>query len=1031
MKNIKLKRWSIFSNVSAMIIIISCFVINLSVVKATSSEDTGNVAPPPHVEVSIDYRGIMANETEGDVLRNQNLLTRISDVLLPGSELYTIDSVKSNDLNGDAPGKELMGDMGCVPVDSNGEPITSLSITLQSYQNVTSEEVAIAMYEDNPFLQSIMTKEEAIAYITGLDNVSSARYGQYSETYQAEIIFTEGGKFIVKIPEDVDEEYFLAIVKIENPETGELIEIDEYYRLFIASGNPEREEDDDSKDEEDDGHRYYSVKNNETNYVDMEPSISASISSQQYDVTSGIPTSENLTYFINTDNALYNITTRATTVVTGVRDITIKLTVSYDQKFSEVEYNESGEQIVKTWTEKKYLTKTVTTDYAYELPKTILYDVTSSNIYPVLNGVLVAQNGENMLSSGSMVFKGSNSISPQFLKVVVQNPQVNDVETGYLGHYSSRSVASDVLERNNGTSVKNRIKAAVHAALSYTGNVNYAYYGLNVTTTSHNGVKPVVAKASAATTKLIQSTSQNGVYSGNGTVLYAGGNIFPAVPNSVKVHTPVVDNSYISSTSEFINQKINKDANRKYLMLDEQFTIYMPNDGTHNDIKGYGTRNYNSWQGVTGLKTTWGKIKDVKLPFDAYLHYTKNGTTHKYFVKANTWLSESGAAGVTALTNNSYTFTIPVWVKEQTYEIQTRVIAENATKTEMYALMEAGKNSLETNYVATNTIPVEVIGKIYDLKVSASNDSGWSSIYSWANKTSYIDATELPFGAEGQNKNIAYKYAPKLGYTFIFDFKTKGTKSNNIDISVQPEGFYFVSRDGSSTQEVDLYYNTTTQKNVKITTSDSKVNLSVKLRDSLLKVAAQELVDSTRIYNSKYNYALSVKIGTLAKLNLPQDVRMCYDNFEEYVNSLYGKGSTKVSISQNAGSTDTVIGSVGHWYAGYKLPASTKAIPLGTDLNTAIANNSFLTDGYILVKFDIKTKYQNASGNYQYLQYMGPEAINDVGENTGILKEDWTRDSMKTITLPNGKSAQVPVGTVAIYDASLRSSNDSESVGTH
>ena len=101
------------------------------------------------------------------------------------------------------------------------------------------------------------------------------------------------------------------------------------------------------------------------------------------------------------------------------------------------------------------------------------------------------------------------------------------------------------------------------------------------------------------------------------------------------------------------------------------------------------------------------------------------------------------------------------------------------------------------------------------------------------------------------------------------------------------------------------------------------------------------------------------------------------------------------------------------------------------DNKTVIKNNTLIKDGYILVKFDIKTKYQNNSGNYEYLQYMGPEALNEAGDNTGNLIQDWTKDTTQAIKLPNGNTAQVPVGTVAIYDASLRSSNDAEMGGIY
>ena len=80
---------------------------------------------------------------------------------------------------------------------------------------------------------------------------------------------------------------------------------------------------------------------------------------------------------------------------------------------------------------------------------------------------------------------------------------------------------------------------------------------------------------------------------------------------------------------------------------------------------------------------------------------------------------------------------------------------------------------------------------------------------------------------------------------------------------------------------------------------------------------------------------------------------------------------------------------------------------------------------------ELRTKYQNTSGNYDYLQYMGPEAMNEAGNNTGELIVDWTKGGTQPITLPNGNTAQVPIGSVAIFEAGIRSSNDAEVGGTH
>ena len=89
--------------------------------------------------------------------------------------------------------------------------------------------------------------------------------------------------------------------------------------------------------------------------------------------------------------------------------------------------------------------------------------------------------------------------------------------------------------------------------------------------------------------------------------------------NNVFVHTPVVNNANITYVEPFINQKISK-SDVEYLQLDKSFTVTIPNDGTHKNVKGYGTRLYNSWQAVPKTITNWGKIKDVKISFDVYLH---------------------------------------------------------------------------------------------------------------------------------------------------------------------------------------------------------------------------------------------------------------------------------------------------------------------------------------------------------------------------------------------------------------------------
>lgn len=466
----------------------------------------------PEVEVKVDYSGIKTTEKNGDINKNQNVLTRVSDVLLKGQEMYTYDSTTSNDLKGTEPGNTLVGDMGCIIKDANGERIESLDIDVQVFINVSKEEVAEGLYNDYSLWQFLFTENEFKEFIASNDDIISSKYGTYlTQKYNLKLEFGEDGKFKLKIPENMPDNYLLSITAIEDPITGEKIDISEIFRLFIALGDGSGSKNDDNPSpdtdlDEDDGHRYYSIESTLANYKDLEPSISGKIFSDKYEAEKGIPTSENIMYQLTADNALYDITTRTTTVNAGVKNITIILTATYPQKHTSISYNESGEKIAKTWTTIEKVSKTITTNYSYALPTLTLYDVPTSNIFPVQNGSLQTENAGNTLSSGAIGLTGSQIQRSQILKITAQTPNVNDVEYGNLGYFSSKSAALNALNRNDGESVKNRIKMAVHAAAGFSGNVNYGYYGLVVTSKAHNGVKPVVAKTTGMSNGLIPAT---------------------------------------------------------------------------------------------------------------------------------------------------------------------------------------------------------------------------------------------------------------------------------------------------------------------------------------------------------------------------------------------------------------------------------------------------------------------------------------------------------------------------------------------
>ena len=336
-----------------------------------------------------------------------------------------------------------------------------------------------------------------------------------------------------------------------------------------------------------------------------------------------------------------------------------------------------------------------------------------------------------------------------------------------------------------------------------------------------------------------------------------------------------------------------------------------------------------------------------------------------------------------------------------------------------------------SSYVATQTISLETYGKIYDLQMNNSVDPDWLNKVQGKDENGrytldYIPEGQMPFGQIGQNKNTAYKYAPKLGYTVSFNFKTKGRKTTQVDVQIKD--FKFVSKEAgkNAIQDVDLYYGTGTQK-IKIDENNNRP-ISVRLSDAYYKVPPQEMTDSSRIYSLKeekganpadsyqygpyeygiggpYNYRNAVPAGHLRLLTLPHSLRLTFNNFVEYMR-LFKKD--QASISADAKSTDRVIGSVGRWYAGYILPASTIAVPKNTPQDKI--TSSVLKNGYILVSMNFIGKESNGT---DYLLYDGPK--------------------VEQITLPNGKTITPPDGIdpIIIYETDYRAQNDSDIGGVH
>lgn len=876
------------------------------------------------------------------------------------------------------------------------------------------------------------------------------------KTGQMEYIFTADGKI-----------FTITELGIE----GKMIEL--WNKLHKVKGEDTKAEElkdsddsDDDPDTPDDSGGDSSGKGGEWSDYGA-ASVSANVWSDKYDVSFAIPTSEMVNGSVTASDMswYYNIKKESDAKTYTIDGITIHWEpYEYEVTIYDGEFNSSGDWVITgshqetriayRYSDTVSVTGTYTTHYfsvaraemnklSQEVDGSMRGGATVSNS---ATGVLASVGGPDLAGSisrtGGIVFdegrmnKGSFSTYAETRDGAIASAQsiiASRIKNASYVKNDELVIKSDVL--GGQTEWGEEFKDTPYQAPSYLTN-------------------PSIGSVSSSGSKMIPSNKANGNYGSSASARYIqvpgfdgrGDYSIGAGAPSVFVYTPVVNNSTVKSEA-FVNQKITQESGITYLQLDKKFTITIPRAGTHISAKGYGSRNYNSYQAVPGSASNWGKLKDVKLPFDAYLQPSN------ILIKANTWLSDVGLA----TTQESYTFLIPVWAQEAKGEIEVRVVAENTAvysgSSCLETLIQDGANLSYTRYVAEKKIPIEVIGKIYDLRISSTNDPWWPGIIGKIGK--YITSQEFPFGQSGQNQMKQYKFAPKLGYMVEFDFKTKGVKTDNVDASVQPKGFYFIGKNGGTAEEVDLYFKTSINQYIKISTTDNNPDILVNLSNKFMQVTTSELIDSRRIMKDQvgvlYTYAENVLIGKVSAMQIPEKLRLCYNNFAEYVNKLYGKDETAISNDANGGLSystgkydkvtngrDTVIASVGHWYAAYRLPSSTIAVPKGTTVKQILANPDIAKkNGYILIKFDIIGK----DGDDDYLRYTGPESLagtyekdEDGNEQKWQDPETGKPDSNspnQKVDLPNGNPGVIPDGIVILFETDLRANDDYEVVGTH
>lgn len=499
--------------------------------------------------------------------------------------------------------------------------------------------------------------------------------------------------------------------------------------------------------------------------------------------------------------------------------------------------------------------------------------------------------------------------------------------------------------------------------------------------------------------------------------------------NTVTVHTPVVNYAWVSDDQPH-NQKTVPDPTSAALILERPFIVRIPTSGQHLDAAsypGYGNRDY----------AKYFRIKQVQFPFDVY------NADRSQFIPAKTWVD-------IPINQLDTTFYLPVWVDEGKYHIAFRNIAENAPAN---FTEQQDANTNLAYHVAADTVPVDVIGRLYDFHVTDISDYNWESVfrkrlgspeptgYSYWTGMNSIDGDPrgnlapfvLPIRPGSHPVQGFANATVKTGYHFKFDLKTKGNMFGKQDgIRITPT-FAFVSKDGSSRQEVDLYYHRGQERLIRIGSVQDLEKRFVVLNSRLRNVPGTELGDTARY---QYTYELSAEERnqrTLAEymVRLVDQIshqktwvgRYDWMILSAPIRTLIGP-KTDIPSGVNV---DRANASIQRWYGEYSLPADVYAVPKGTDLEPLARQNQldeksnvFLKNGYIVVNFSMES-LRNGNTEAPHLQYIHAPLINQ-----------WQMEGFnKKPTDSQGRTWPLKDGDIVFYHADQSSRNDFQSQVPH
>lgn len=432
--------------------------------------------------------------------------------------------------------------------------------------------------------------------------------------------------------------------------------------------------------------------------------------------------------------------------------------------------------------------------------------------------------------------------------------------------------------------------------------------------------------------------------------------------NNVTIHTPTICDTTVQDTKTY-NQMISPDESMAGIVLDTYFKVHFPTEGTHDiNLKGYQTRDY----------AKYIKRREVKFPFDVY----KDGN----YIKSGTWIE---------VTEEYPAFYLPTWVEDDTtYTIEFRSRTINCDTNNGLDQTEDLANLDYNNYVATDTVDVQVSGRLYNFNVYDISDyPTWQKVF---RETDSLKLTNFDYaaGTKDRNGNQSYTYSGlardirftlpivegshpvydnigpvKTGYYNRFSVSTMGQFDTNDYITITPR-FFFVDYIGKNRQEVDLYY-------TEYFETDKKKHIMVKVGSDLDKKNTHRIDRNDPYLGVRGGTAISSETRgswTFGDIKITGATMLLSGNHSRFVPQQTTTDSTLLAKQKRAVQT---------WFCEYYLPSKLYVCPKGYNVDRYALDhngldfkeNFWLKQGYVIIHFDIEV----VKDGQRYLSYTNKE----------------------------------------------------------